>query len=385
MSPATVIIALENDTLRAQVVEALTTVSERHRWEQVDPLNWAVLLERVGECQPESVLLDSAFTAGELGSAIREVQSRSPQTRVIATHSQADSDSVLAALRAGASEFVHPPFADTLFAALNRIQNASKSNGSQKSGKVIAFLSAKGGCGSTTLACHVATEIQRQTSGQVLLADFDFTSGVIGFLMKTASTYSVLDAVKNLSRLDGSLWKALVGQSRPGFSVLPAPATIAHGEYPEEQEFKQVLRFMRTQHDWTVIDLGRSLTRTARVVLDEVDDLFLVATLEVVALHGVKVIVRSVANEDTLMRKLHLILNRTPKMMDITLEELEKILGKPLYATLPNDYPGLYHSYASGTLLPANTRLAEHFSRLANRIAGKEDPKPTRKRFALFG
>ncbi len=385
MSPANVIIALENEALRAQVFQVLGDASERMRWERVDPLNWGLLLERVAACQPHSLLLDSAFTSGGLGPAIREVQSRSPQTRVIATHSQADSDSVLAAMRAGASEFVHPPFEDTLFAALNRIQDACEADSSQKSGKVIAFLSAKGGCGSTTLACHIATEMQKQTGGQVLLADFDFTSGVVGFLMKTASTYSVLDAVKNLSRLDASLWKALVAQPRPGFSVLPAPAAISHGEYPDEQDFKQVIRFMRTQHDWTIIDLGRSLTRTARVVLDEVDELFLVATLEVVALHGLKSIVRSVSNDETLTRKLHLILNRTPKMMDITLEELEKILGKPLYATLPNDYPGLYHSYAGGTLLPANNRLAEQFSRLALRISGKEEPKPARKRFALFG
>ena len=93
-------------------------------------------------------------------------------------------------------------------------------------GKMIGFLSAKGGCGATTLACHVASELQNVTQKNVLLADLDLTSGMVGFLMKTPSSYSILDAIKNLSRLDESLWKALVVEHRPGLSVMPAPASL---------------------------------------------------------------------------------------------------------------------------------------------------------------
>jgi pilus assembly protein CpaE len=248
-------------------------------------------------------------------------------------------------------------------------------------GKVIGFLSAKGGCGATTLACHVASELQQVTQKNVLLADFDLTSGMLGFLMKTPSSYSVLDAIKNLSRLDHSLWKALIVERRPGLAVMPAPASYTHRDHPDENRLQQVLQFMRTQHDWVVLDLGRSLNSIATALLEEIDQLFLVSTLEVVALHGLKAIVHGLFEHG---EKLQLLLNRTPKMMDISVQELEKILGRSLYAALPNDYMGLYQSYSSGNLLESNSRLGQEFTTLASKISGVT-PVKNKKKFGLFG
>ena len=86
-----------------------------------------------------------------------------------------------------------------------------------------------------------------------------------------------------------------------------------------------------------------------------------------VALHGLKAIVHGLFEQG---EKLQLVLNRTPKMMDISTQELENILGRSIYAALPNDYMGLYQSYSSGNLLDSNNRLAQHFALLAAKIAG---------------
>jgi pilus assembly protein CpaE len=285
-------------------------------------------------------------------------------------------------MRAGANEFLHPPLEESLALALDRVLNSADTDVVPSSrGKIIGFLSAKGGCGSTTLACHIAWELQNQTRKNVLLADLDLTSGLVGFLMKTPSSYSILDAVKNLSRLDESMWKALIVEHRPSLSVIPAPATYTRWDHPDETQLKQVLQFMRTQHDWIVLDLGRSMNSIASAVLEEIDQLLLVSTLEVVALHGLKSIVHGLFDQG---EKLQLILNRTPKMMDISTQELEKILGRSLYAALPNDYMGLYQSYSSGNLLNSNTRLAQHFGLLAAKIAGVP-PIKSKKKFAIFG
>jgi pilus assembly protein CpaE len=305
-----------------------------------------------------------------------------PRTKVVALHPVDDPKIILAAMRAGANEFLHPPLEESLPAALERILNSAETDVIPSTrGRIIGFLSAKGGCGATTLACHVAWELQNQTGKNVLLADLDLTSGLVGFLMKTPSSYSVLDAIKNLSRLDQSLWKALIVEHCPGLSVIPAPASYSRWDHPDENQLKQVLEFMRTQHDWVVLDLGRSLNSIATAVLDEIDQLLLVSTLEVVALHGLKSIVHGLFDQG---EKLQLVLNRTPKLMDISTQELEKILGRSLYAALPNDYMSLYQSYSSGNLLNSNTRLAQHFGLLASKIAGVP-PVKSKKKFAIFG
>jgi pilus assembly protein CpaE len=285
-------------------------------------------------------------------------------------------------MRAGVNEFLHSPLEDHLESATDRILNAQDSGEIPTArGKVIGFLSSKGGCGATTIACHVATELQALTKKSVLLVDLDLTSGLVSFLMKTPSSYSILDALKNISRLDESLWKALLVEHKTGVSVIPAPAVYSRWDHPDEDQLRQVLKFMRTQHDWIILDLGRSLNSIATAVLDELDQLFLISTLEVVALHGLKSIIHGLFQQG---EKLELVLNRTPKTMDITVQELEKILGRSLYASIPNDYMSLYQAYSSGNLLNPSNRLAQQLHLLASRISGVQ-PAKSKKKFALFG
>ncbi len=381
MSSPKLLIHVQDENLRRQVLETLKKSGAATAFDQHDS-DWNSLLERIGKTKPEVLLLDLSAVPAELNIAMRQLRYHSPRLKVIALHSSADSKIILAAMRSGVSEFLHPPLEESLVPALERILQSSDTEAAPVTrGKLIGFLSAKGGCGATTLACHVACELQNLTRKNVLLADLDLTSGLVGFLMKTPSSYSILDALKNISRLDESLWKALIVEHRPNFSVIPAPASYSRWDHPDENQLCQVLQFMRTQHDWIVLDLGRSLNSIATAVLDEIDQLFLVSTLEVVALHGLKTIVHGLFDQG---EKLQLVLNRTPKMMDISTQELEKILGRSLYAALPNDYMGLYQSYSSGNLLDSNNRLAQHFAQLASKIAGVTASKP-KKKFALFG
>ena len=381
MTSAKLLLYIPDESLRREAIDVLKTPGSQVPFEEHSS-DWSSLLDRIAEAKPEVILLDLSAVPTELNIAMRQLRYQAPRIKVIALHSSADPQTILASMRAGVNEFLHPPLQENLLPAVERILNASDSDiVSATRGKIIGFLSAKGGCGATTIACHVAAELQTLTRKNVLLADLDLTSGLVGFLMKTPSSYSVLDAIKNLSRLDESLWKALIVEHRPGLSVIPAPAAYSRWDHPDENRLKQVLQFMRTQHDWIVLDLGRSLNSIAMAVLEEVDQLFLISTLEVVALHGLKSIVHGLFEQG---EKLQLVLNRTPKMMDISTQDLEKILGRSLYAALPNDYMGLYQSYSSGNLLDSNTRLAQHFGLLASKIAGIQ-PVKSKKKFALFG
>ena len=343
--------------------------------------DWNSLLERLASTKPEAILLDISSVPSDLTKAIRQLRYCVARLKVIAVHTSAEPQVILSAMRAGVNEFLHSPLEDNLESAIDRILNSSDSGEiSTSRGKVIGFLSSKGGCGATTVACHVATELQALTKKSVLVVDLDLTSGLVSFLMKTPSSYSILDALKNISRLDESLWKALLVEHKTGVSVIPAPAVYSRWDHPDEDHLRQVLKFMRTQHDWIILDLGRSLNSIATAVLDELDQLFLISTLEVVALHGLKSIVHGLFQQG---EKLQLVLNRTPKTMDITVGELEKILGRSLYASIPNDYMSLYQAYSSGNLLDPNNRLAQQLNLLASRISGVQ-PVKSKKKFALF-
>jgi pilus assembly protein CpaE len=380
MNSGKVLLHVKDEALRRETIATLTESCPAVILDERE-MEWSGLLEETARDRPDAVLVDYNSLSADPANAIKRLKLQHPRLKVIVLHNAADPKIILAAMRAGANEFLHPPLEESLPAAIDRIMAATDNDERPAArGRIIGFLSAKGGCGATTVACHIASEIQHQTRKTVLLADLDLISGLVGFLMKTPSTYSILDAIKNLSRLDESLWRALVVEHRPGLSVIPAPPSYTRWDQPDDDQIKKVLQFMRKQHEWTVLDLGRSLNPIALSVLDEIDQLFLISTLEVVALHGLKTIVHGLFEQG---EKLQLILNRTPKMMDISTEDLEKILGRSLYAALPNDYAGLYQAYSSGNLLNSNTRLAQNFAILASKITGVA-PIKSKKKFAFF-
>lgn len=381
MNETRLLLHIDNEALRRETVDVLKESGNSIPFEQHE-LGWSNLCEEVAKSRPELLLLDVSSLPSEINIAVRQLRTQAPRMKIIAVNPTDDPKVILASMRAGANEFLHPPLDHSLLPALERLLMAQESEPAPVSkGKIIGFLSAKGGCGATTIACHMAAELQSQTRKSVLLADLDLTSGLVGFLMKTPSSYSILDAIKNLGRLDESLWKALLVEYRPNLSVMPAPASFSKWDHPDDDHLRQVLQFMRTQHEWTVLDLGRSLNWITTAILNEIDQLFLISTLEVVALHGLKSIVHGLFDQG---EKLQLILNRTPKTMDISTQELEKILGRSLYAALPNDYLGLYQSYSSGNLLDQDNRLAQQFAALTAKIAGIP-PTKNKKKFALFG
>jgi pilus assembly protein CpaE len=295
---------------------------------------------------------------------------------------------LLRAIRASADEFVIPPLGTDLRRALGRIaaERRQQRAGTRPRGKVIGFFSAKGGCGSTTIACHVAAELRRKTGLGVLLADFDLDSGLVGFLMKTQSRYSVLDAIENIHRLDGNFWKALVGNGTPGIEVLMAPQ--ASGWRPASlEDFRYLMPFLRSQYDWTVVDLGRNLSPVAKTVFEDLDSAVLVTTLDIPALHQAKQIVSHIGDLGDPERRLQIVLNRVPKRSEVTPKEIERMLRFPVVSALPNDEEALHEAYAGGTLVAPQTRLGRHYASLAVKACGlqeTEEREQKRKAFAFL-
>jgi pilus assembly protein CpaE len=232
------------------------------------------------------------------------------------------------------------------------------------------FLSVKGGCGATTLACHVAAELASPEQ-KVLLMDLDLHGGLVGFITKAKVRYSISDALENLHRLDSDYWKWLVSKPASGFEILASPPlTLVPCQEVKAEEVRQLLGFVRPHYDWLVVDLGNGLSQLTVAALGELDQTCLVTTLEVPALFQCLEMIRALLGGGYEKHRIKLILNRAPKRLDITLSELERMLGAPIFFMLPNDYPELYETYANGHMLTHDSELGRAIGTLALTLAG---------------
>lgn len=374
MYPLNAAIVVHSRGLWEELEASLRDLPVRIVMEQAEIADLDALVNRLERLRPDVVFLELSGTREPLDTVIGRIRTSPSAPAVLVLNQTADSAAILAAMRAGAAEYLYPPIQEQARAALERIADARQATHHplHRGGGNLGFLSAKGGCGATTIACHTAIELPKVSNSKVLLADLDVETAMAGFLLKTPAKYSVADAAVNTDRLDENYWKALVTNGIPGMEVIAAPPHNHPSLKPEQLRF--VLSFARAQYDWVVLDLGRGLNATALAALEEVDKLFLVATLEVPALHHAKLMVERLLNGGYPAERLHLLLNRAPKRFDVTMRELESMLGAAVYAVVPNDYTSLHDCYSEGTMLPGGSNLGRHFSSLARKLAGIPEP-----------
>jgi len=386
MYPLTIGLAIENRDLWEQAQSCLADLPFRIIVEHQDIGDLSNFLDRLERMRPDVVLIDISGWKEPLEGLVASISGAFGDPMIIALNTSAEAQVILSSLRAGVNEYLFPPLQEPLKKALEKrsAERSRRRDGAKGAGKSFAFLSAKGGCGATTLVCHVAQELGRQNQ-KVLLTDLDMDAGMVGFITKTKAVYSILDAVNNLHRLDISYWKALVSNGIPGVEIVTAPLALASKQQPKDDQVRHVLAFARPHYDWTLVDLGRGLSHLAMAALEEIDEVCLVTTLEVPALHQSKQIVQTLLDSGYGKARIRLVLNRAPKRLDITPGELEKMLGVPIFAMVPNDYPELYETYAEGRMLNHGSDLGKQIARLAVKLAGLEGEKSGKKKFGLFG
>jgi pilus assembly protein CpaE len=347
----------------------------------------ATLFEKIERVRPDVLLVDLKPLGQQFEDFFSLVKGTNSPPLLIALSDSADPDTILTVMHAGADAYVYPPVCDSLLKALDRIVTSlhkQRQGTARGGGKLCGFLSVKGGCGATTIACHAAVELARLGSQEVLLADLDLDAGMVGFLMKSKSRHSILEAMTNTDRLDQNYWSALISNGTPRLKIIRAPIAATEREPVRREDLGTVLRFVRFQYDCTIIDLGRGMNPLVMSALEELDEVFLVTTLDVPALHQAKQIVLSLRERGFATNKLRLVLNRVPRSPDVLPDELEELLGITVYTMLPDDYASIYEAYSEGQLLPAGSALGKQLGRMAAKMAGVAE-QPGKKKFSLFG
>ncbi len=389
MYPFTIALLISTPELWEEVHSALQDLPVRVAFELATIESTAVLADKVERYRPDILILDTGGNEGRLADLAAALRTGSVPPRIVVLDTSSDPQRILAAMRAGASEYLFPPLADTLREALERLSAEhdpqARRGPDAHRGRIVGFLSAKGGCGATTLACHAALEIPKLSGKATALADLDLGSGMVRFFMHAKTRYSVVDAMRNVDKLDPNYWQGLVSNGHPGLEILSAPVDESTRDLPHLHEIRHVLRFARHQYSWLVLDLGHGLSSMTWHVAEELDELLLVSTLEVPALHRAKTIARHLREAGFDKERLRLVLNRVPRRTDVTTEELEAALGIKVFDTVPNDYRALEEASAEDRLLAPDHPLRRRIARIARKLAGAPQETKRKSRFSLFG
>jgi pilus assembly protein CpaE len=275
---------------------------------------------------------------------------------------------MLEAMRSGVSEFVTEPIAaDDVKGAIERIIGAQSPSAP---GKVLAFLGAKGGVGTTTLAVNVAVAVAADRPNQVLMADLHAAvHGDVGLLLGVEPRFSIIDALQNLSRLDASYLKSIVLRAKSGVDALTSPETPA-SRPPDAQQIRTLIDRLAAHYKCVVLDVPRSDFGVLDA-LEPTTAIMLVVNQELPT-------VRRAAQLGALLRQRYgkdrvaTVVSRYDPRADIGQEDIERVVGLPVWGVLPSDYRKVLLAANAGRPLVSDnhSRLASSVVALARQLDG---------------
>src|ERR1035438_4746614 len=316
------------------------------------------------------------------------VQRHAPGLPMVALTGLKSESMALAAVKQGAQDYLVKGTLTTeslvraLQYAMMRRQNSSGPADAQ-SATVVGFLGAKGGVGTTTIACHGALELQRQTKKKVLLIDLDASSASASFLMDAHSEYTIADATMTLPRLDPSFWSNLVCGTSHGVDLLQSPGVKRSYEPLNGERVRHVLRFARALYGYIVVDLGRLNGFTLNLT-PEASELFVVTTPEVPSLYEAGYVLKKLIEPGITGGRTQLVLNRLWKGGPSSIGDFEQALGHPVYATIGDCTSDVREAYGNGQFLDERLPLRKQTRQMIAKLLGVEEPKAPKTGRGLF-
>ncbi len=310
-----------------------------------------------------------------------------PQLPVIAVSASCHQGLLLDLMQLGVRELWFEPLkTEQLQLAINRlgkIKAAATTAGS--AGGIIAFLPARGGCGTTTVAVNTAAAIERLHHPSVLLADFDFHNSVIAFWLKLAPRHGFQEALERSQWLDPALWKNIVHPVH-GLDILTSSQAASPSVF-SGAETTAVLDFTCHNYEYIVVDLPEAIYTSCWEVLDRAKYVMIVVTPEMAGLYLARRKASQLLSHGIPRDRLRIILNRASQL-DVQAAEVEKFLSIPVITSIPNQYRVVTAAFADGKFVPENSKLGERFTALASILTGApaeaRETSPARKWRQIF-
>jgi Flp pilus assembly CpaE family ATPase len=335
---ATKILLVEDNPADARLVQETLASQSIAKFKVVHVGRLGAALERLSEEHFDVVLLDMSLPDSRGLDTLTRMRRQTASVPIVVLSGLADETVAMKAVREGAQDYLVKGNADGNvlarcigFAIERHLGSSARSREEEQRipCKMLGFLGSKGGVGATTVACSFAMALQSETKQTVLLADFDFESSVLGFLLGVQSQYSLMDALRNADRLDASLWKSLVCSKSPGLEIItaPAPAPVMPEEEVGAEQLQQVLGFVRANYQWLVADLGRGFNRHFRRVLGDLDQIYVVTTPELAALRQARLMLQDLTQLERAGDRLCLVLNDVPKRHPFSVRDFQEALG----------------------------------------------------------
>jgi len=337
-----------------------------------------------GAPTPNLIIAESRAEPRQLMASLGELaEFCDPSTKVVVIGHYNDVALYRDLIKAGISEYIVAPV--SLADIVGVIANIFVDPEADPIGRSIAFIGAKGGVGSSTIAHNVAWTMSTLFNSEVVVADLDLAFGTANINFDQDPAQGMAEAVFSPERMDEVYLDRLLAQCAERLSLLAAPSTLDRVYDFEADAFSQIIETAQRSTPLLVLDVPHVWTAWSKQTLVQADEIVITATPELANLRNTKNLV-------DMLKKLRpndappkLVINQAgvPKRTEIAISDFSDPLGITPMSVIPFD-PQLFGNAANnGRMLgemdakhPTSLAINDIAHVLTGRSEVKAKPKP---------
>ncbi len=296
--------------------------------------------------EPDLILFDPVLTDLKDEDFITKLRNnpRTKKTPLIALSSDPGPTRREICIKAGVDEYIvkSSQAVSSLEEILKRVFSTEvvkeTPRADQGPGLLIAFLSAKGGTGTSSLCANIAMNIkQKQPDARVVVVDMVLPIGSISQIVGYQGNLNIVTVAdlpdaqttgdyfyKNLPRTE--LWQ---------FQLLSGSPDPHSGNVLNGNRIGRIIETLRSAYDFVILDLGRSLSRISLPLIQQADLIALIVSTDYSTVKLTKTVWEYLQSQGIDHPKIYAILNRSIGQEGATKAEVEETIGLPVKTTMP--------------------------------------------------
>ena len=343
--------------------------------------------------QPISlVLVEFTEDPKELSSIVGQIRMSAPRTPVAAIlrpegfpETVNESSALIDAMRSGVCDFLRRPLSTAdLSRLLQQSETAARgTTGSARTlGRVVSFISNKGGVGKSTLATNAGVAMARLGRQCVLLIDVSSQMGVAAALLDLQPDATLTDLARESDRLDPTMVRQTATVHSSGLHLLAAPADAVEAMEIDDLLIARVITLARQTYDVVIVDTFPMFDRVVIAALDLSDRVYIVLENVVPTLLGGVKLLSVLDRIGYPAERQSIVLNRQQRVGGgLSVEDLAERMGRDVDHVLPFDKKVISAANCGVPIAMSALRFggfSRSLQQLADDVAGQRDTTESR-------
>lgn len=356
-------------------------------------------LELIRESPPDLLFVEDELPGISGTEIARRVSAEMPETIVVMTSYEGRFHSLRRAMQSGAREFllkpIEPEDIEEVLANVVGIPRRSPVREAPQEIEepaptveeeaeeiisqnrwVVSLFSSKGGVGRTSLTANLGVIVASRTRNSVAMVDLSLQFGELHIVLDIVPQYTIYDLLPVVEKgelAEEELVKYM--SSHPsGAMLLAAPPHPRYAEEVTGKHVEAILEVMKRRFDFILIDNPPLFIEPTLTALDLSDAILCLIPNSIPGVRNAKVALDVMRRLHYPPSKLKLIAVEMEGVRDVTVSDMEEVLGMTVDGTITVDPKQMLDSINSGVpiaLHRPNSKLAKEMTEIASMLIGE--------------